>query len=80
MEMTNLGLKHNPGLNDVDGFVPNSGEGMWAVEDAEKYNVSVPVIAKSLNVRIKSDKKKNYGTKVVAVIRDEFGGHGVARK
>lgn len=80
MEMTTLGLKHNPGLKDVDGFVPNSGEGKWAVEDAEKYNVSIPVIKQSLQVRYDSETKKNYGTKVVAVIRDEFGGHGIAKK
>jgi len=77
---THDGLVHNPGLADVDGFVPNSGEGMWAVEDAEKYGVSIPVIKKSLDVRVESDTKKNYGTKVVAVIRDEFGGHGIKRK
>lgn len=80
MEMTTLGLEHNPGLEQVDGFVPNSGEGLWAVEDAKKYGVSMPVIEKSLQVRFDSDKIKNYGTKVVAVIRDEFGGHGVAKK
>ncbi|MFA6072594.1 MAG: decarboxylating 6-phosphogluconate dehydrogenase [Candidatus Woesearchaeota archaeon] len=80
IEMTTLGLKHNPGLVDVDGFVPNSGEGKWAVEDATKYGVSIPVIEQSLKVRFDSDKKKNYGTKVVAVIRDEFGGHGIAKK
>jgi len=80
MEMTNLGLKHNPELKEVDGFIPNSGEGKWAVDDAKKYNVSIPVIAQSLQVRIDSEKKKNYGTKVVAVIRDEFGGHGIAKK
>jgi len=80
MEMTNLGLKHNPGLEDVDGFIPNSGEGKWAVEDAKKHNVSIPVIAQSLQVRYDSETKKNYGTKVVAVIRDEFGGHGITKK
>lgn len=80
MEMTTLGLQHNPGLEDVDGFVPNSGEGRWAVEEAEKYNISIPVIMQSLQVRLDSEKKKNYGTKVVAVIRDEFGGHGIAKK
>ena len=80
IEMTTLGLKHNPGLEDVDGYVPNSGEGRWAVESAQKYNVSIPVIETSLKVRLESKTKKNYGTKVVAVIRDEFGGHGIAKK
>ncbi len=79
MEMTHLGLKHHPGLADVDGYVPNSGEGKWAVEDAKAYGVSMPVIEQSFRVRLDSDKIKTYATKAVAVMRDEFGGHGVAK-
>ncbi|MDD3716027.1 MAG: decarboxylating 6-phosphogluconate dehydrogenase [Candidatus Marinimicrobia bacterium] len=80
MEMTHLGLKHHPDLSDIDGFVPNSGEGRWAVEDAKEYGVDVPVIEESLRIRLASDKVKTFATKAVAVMRDEFGGHGVLQK
>lgn len=74
------GLRNNPGLADVDGFIPNSGEGKWSVEAADEFGVDIPVIRKSLDIRLESETKKNYGTKVVAVIRDEFGGHGIKKK
>jgi len=80
MEMTNQGLQHHPEMKDVDGFIDNTGEGRWSIDEAKKYNVPVPVIATSLDVRLASNKKKNYGTKIVAVMRDEFGGHGIAKK
>lgn len=80
MEMTYLGLKHHPNLLDIDGYVPNSGEGRWAVEDAKTYGVDIPVIEESLRVRLASDKVKSFATKAVAVMRDEFGGHGVMKK
>lgn len=80
MEMTQLGLQHHPDLADIDGYVPNSGEGRWAVEDAKSYGVNIPVIEESLRIRLASDKVKTFATKAVAVMRDEFGGHGVTKK
>jgi len=46
----------------------------------KRLKVKVPIIEGSLKVREQSIKKKSFATKVVAVLRDEFGGHGVKKK
>ncbi|MCF7866338.1 decarboxylating 6-phosphogluconate dehydrogenase [Candidatus Woesearchaeota archaeon] len=80
IEWTKDGFEHHPGMEDVDGFVPHSGEGQWTVEDAEKYNVEIPIIKRSLEIRKESENKKTFATKIVSVLRDEFGGHGIKKK
>ncbi|MCF7871558.1 decarboxylating 6-phosphogluconate dehydrogenase [Candidatus Woesearchaeota archaeon] len=80
MEWARDAFIHHPGMKDVDGFIPHSGEGLWTVEEAEKNNVEIPIIKKSLEIREKSETKKNFATKIVSVLRDEFGGHGVKKK
>lgn len=81
MQMAILGFEHNGvDMKNVDGFVPNTGEGLWTVEEAKRLKVKVPIIEGSLKVRKKSTKQKSFATKVVAVLRDEFGGHGVKKK
>ena len=53
--------------------------GKWTVENAHKVNVPVPVIEQALNVRMQSEKTGgNYATKIVACLRNKFGGHAVS--
>ncbi|HJM68684.1 MAG TPA: NAD(P)-binding domain-containing protein, partial [Candidatus Babeliales bacterium] len=65
-------------LESVSGKVAESGMGRWTVELAKKENVPVPLIEKALEIRKESQKTGgNYGTKLVAMLRNAFGGHSV---
>ena len=67
-------------LSNIVGKVDDSGEGQWMVETALKYKVALPVITQSLYARYKSKDETKFSEKVVAAIRNEFGGHAVYKK
>jgi len=74
-------MKKDQQLNDISGNVASTGMGAWTVERAHLSNISVPVIEKALSVRMESEKTGgDYGTKVVAMLRNAFGGHAVTKK
>ena len=73
-------FQNAPSLEDIEGRIDDSGEGMWMIEEALKYKVSLPVITQSLFARYKSKDEHLFGEKVVAAIRKEFGGHAVYKK
>jgi 6-phosphogluconate dehydrogenase len=74
-------LKKDQLLEKVSGKVAESGMGKWTVQIAQQLNVSVPVIEKSLEVRAQSRKMGgSFATKVVALLRNAFGGHEYERK
>ncbi len=70
----------DPMLKDIEGKIDDSGEGMWMIEEALKYKVSLPVITQALFARYKSKDNELFGEKVVAAMRKEFGGHSVYKK
>ena len=63
-------------LTDIKAFVKDSGEGRWTLKEAIDLEVSTPVIAVSLFERFSSRKKDAFQDKILAKLRDEFGGHG----
>ncbi|XMB73013.1 decarboxylating 6-phosphogluconate dehydrogenase [Mycoplasmatota bacterium WC30] len=67
-------------LESIEGRVDDSGEGQWTVEEALKLKVSTPVIAQALFSRYKSKDDTKFSEKVVAAMRNEFGGHKVYKK
>lgn len=67
----------NGRLTDIRGYVDDSGEGRWTVQQAIDTGVSAPVIALSLMQRFRSKEKDSFSDKVVAALRREFGGHAV---
>ncbi len=71
-------LTENPELNDIEGFVHESGEAKWALETAKKINLPMPVIQKSFDIRLASQKGEiNFATKLLAAMRNKFGGHNL---
>ncbi len=71
-------LHDDQNLDDIAGNVASTGMGKWTVEQAHKCGVPVPVIEEALKVREWSEKTGgNYATKMVAVLRNKFGGHAV---
>jgi len=80
MKNTQDAFSKDNNLSLIEGKVDDSGEGQWMVEAALQYKVALPVITQSLYARYKSKDETKYSEKVVAAIRNEFGGHAVYKK
>ncbi len=80
LELVQSIMKDDQDLRDIAGSVASTGMGKWTVEQAHKEDIPVPVIEESLRVREWSEKTGgNYATKIVAMLRNKFGGHAVSK-
>ena len=70
-------VANGPDLEHLKGWVADSGEGRWTVQEAIDRDVPAPVITISLLTRFRSRQEDSYGAKVLAALRNEFGGHAV---
>ncbi|SDS07347.1 6-phosphogluconate dehydrogenase (decarboxylating) [Halopseudomonas xinjiangensis] len=75
LDLTASALKDNPGLKGIAPYVRDSGEGRWAVAEAIALDVSAPVITLALLERLRSREPDSYGDKLLAAMRNSFGGH-----
>ncbi|MGE7714934.1 phosphogluconate dehydrogenase (NAD(+)-dependent, decarboxylating) [Priestia megaterium] len=80
MELTENAFSKDPKLDTIKGVMQSSGEGKWTVETALDLQTATPVIALSLMMRYRSLEEDTFTGKVVAALRNEFGGHGVVNK
>ncbi|MED3728086.1 decarboxylating 6-phosphogluconate dehydrogenase [Priestia filamentosa] len=80
MELIENAFSKDPKLEGLKGIMHSSGEGKWTVETALDYQVATPVIALSLMMRYRSLEDDTFSGKVVAALRNEFGGHSVVNK
>jgi len=84
LELTADTLQRDPGLRHIKGFVVDSGEGRWMVQDAIDKDVSAPIITMSLFARFRSRADKGaegtFAEKLVAALRGQFGGHTVVKE
>ncbi len=69
--------RHGDNLGDIAPYVEDSGEGRWTVEAAMAEDVPAPVITLSLLARLASRQEEAYSAKVIAALRNEFGGHEI---
>jgi 6-phosphogluconate dehydrogenase len=80
-ELTRDIVKDNPNQDSVEGVVAESGEARWALEVAKEFNIDTPAIQTSFDVRLDSQKGKvNFATKLLASMRNAFGGHKINEK
>jgi 6-phosphogluconate dehydrogenase len=70
-------LAEDQSLSDIAGYVPDSGEGRWTVFEAIDLDVPAPIIAHSLMARFVSRQEESYAAKLLAAMRNQFGGHAV---
>lgn len=77
LELAENAFKNDPSLSSIKGFVEDSGEGRWTVAEAIDQDVPAPVITLSLLERFRSRQDESFSAKVIAALRNEFGGHGV---
>jgi len=80
MRMVLSAVSKDPKLKEIQGRVDDSGEGQWTIEEALRRKVSIPVIASALFSRYKSKDDIHFSEKIVAAMRNEFGGHAVYKK
>lgn len=80
MELTENAFSKDPKLESIRGVMQSSGEGKWTLETALDLGVPTPVIALSLLMRYRSQQDDTFSGKVVAALRNEFGGHAVVKK
>ena len=80
LELAVLALKQDPGLEQIKGYVEDSGEGKWTVEAAMELNVPAHVITASLYTRFQSRQDDSFAMKVLAALRNQFGGHAVKKE
>jgi 6-phosphogluconate dehydrogenase len=78
LELMSLAFeRHGSDLGEIDDWVADSGEGRWTVQEAMDLDVPTPVITLSLQARFRSRQKESFSAKVVAALREQFGGHEV---
>ena len=77
LDLTADALSKNPTLEGLEAYVADSGEGRWTVFEAIDLNVSAPIITESLIRRIRSREENNFTDRMLAIMRNAFGGHAV---
>lgn len=80
LELLESAFGKDPELSSIKGYVEDSGEGRWTVQQAVELGVSAPVIAISLFKRFQSRQEDVFSDKVLAALRNEFGGHDVKKQ
>jgi len=76
-ELAAAAFARDESLSGIKGWVADSGEGRWTVQEAIDLDVPAPVITLSLQARFRSRQTDSFGAKVIAALRNEFGGHAV---
>jgi 6-phosphogluconate dehydrogenase len=77
LDLLHDALSKNPDFSGIKDWVADSGEGRWTVQEAIDHDVPAPVITLALQARFRSRQDASYGAKVLAALRNEFGGHAV---
>lgn len=77
LELAEDAFERDPELAHIKGYVEDSGEGRWTLEEALEHAVPAPALAMSLFMRYRSRQDDSFSAKVLAALRNEFGGHPV---
>jgi len=79
LDLTAAALEEDPELAGIKGWVADSGEGRWTVSEAIDLDVPAPVITLSLLMRLASRQEESFSAKLLAAMRNQFGGHDVKK-
>jgi 6-phosphogluconate dehydrogenase len=80
-DLTRQALHENPLMEDIEGVVAESGEARWTLETADELGIPLPSIQASFDVRLASQKgETTFATKLLAAMRNKFGGHNIQGK
>jgi 6-phosphogluconate dehydrogenase len=79
LELLEGALAEDADLQAIKGWVEDSGEGRWTVQASIDQNVPAPIITLSLQARFRSRQQESFGAKILAALRNQFGGHAVKK-
>jgi len=79
LDLTTDALTEDPKLEGLQSYVDDSGEGRWTVQESIEQAVPAPVITLSLQQRFRSRQEQPFGARLLAALRNQFGGHAVKR-
>jgi 6-phosphogluconate dehydrogenase len=80
LDLTAEALSHDQELTDIAPFVSDSGEGRWTVIESIDQGVAAPVLSLALQMRFNSQSQTGYGYRLLATMRNAFGGHAMKRE
>ena len=80
LDLTADALAKNPGMDGIAPWVADSGEGRWTLQEAIDLDVPAPVIALSLIARLRSRDSESFADRLLAAMRNEFGGHAIRKE
>ncbi len=80
LDLTAIALKDDPTLSDIAPWVADSGEGRWTVAEAIDHDVPAPIITLALQMRFVSRDDENYSARLLAAMRNQFGGHAMKKE
>ena len=79
LDLAALALEQDPGLADIKPWVADSGEGRWTVFESIDLDVPAPIITLALQMRFASRQDESFSAKLLAALRNQFGGHEVKK-
>jgi 6-phosphogluconate dehydrogenase len=79
LDLTGAALEENPDLSGIEGWVADSGEGRWTVAEAIDLDVPAPIMTLALQMRFVSRQEESFAAKLLAAMRNQFGGHAVKK-
>ena len=77
LDLTSVALSENPELDGIAAYVPDSGEGRWTVAELIDLGIPIPIISMSLARRFRSQMEIPFSDRLVAAMRNQFGGHAI---
>ena len=77
LELAELALREDPDLKNIQAYVEDSGEGRWMIQESLDLGIPLPVIIHALQVRYRSRQEQPFGNKMLAALRNQFGGHQI---
>ena len=77
LDLTARALEENPAMAGIAPYVSDSGEGRWTVAEAIALDVPAPVMTLALLQRLRSRDEESYGDRLLAAMRNQFGGHAI---
>lgn len=80
LDLIENALSENPGLDGIAAYVPDSGEGRWAAIEGIELGCAIPVISEALQRRFRSRDEAPFSDKLLAALRNQFGGHEIKRE
>ncbi|PYP30324.1 MAG: 6-phosphogluconate dehydrogenase, partial [Gemmatimonadetes bacterium] len=79
LDLAARALQENPRLEGIEPWVEDSGEGRWTVQESVESAVPAPVITLSLMARFRSRQPGSFADRLLAALRNQFGGHAIKR-